>query len=1328
MTKQDKNIESIYPLSPTQQGMLFHSLLAPKSGVYFNQWLCVLTGSFQKAVWQRAWQDVVERHEPLRTLFVWEGQEKPLQVVRRRVALPSQELDWRALSADEQTVKLEEFLRTDRQRGFDLGRAPLMRLTLIRVNESHYELVWSYHHLIMDGWSAYLVLTEMVAVYEAISQGREYASEPRSSYRAYIHWLQGQDLSKAEEFWRAALKGFTAPTPLWGNRLDEGRAKQDYEIAAQISRPSSSLSAALRSFGGRHDLTLSSLVHGAWALLLNRYSGEEDVIFGSTVSGRPPELRGVESTVGLFINTLPVRARFSPQDLVLAWLKDFQNQLMELRRYEYSPLVEVQGWSDVRYGQPLFESLVDFVNYPVDASVSEQRSTTLKISNIRSVERTNYPLVLVVQQRKELAIKIYYETRRFDAAAVTRMLGHFSTLLESIVSNPEQRLSDLPLLTSAERQQIVVEWNRTEVDYPRDRCLHEFIEEQAERTPEAVAVVFEDQQLTYRQLNERANQLAHYLQKLGVGPDTLVGICVERSAEMVLGLLGILKAGGAYVPLDPEYPRERLAFMLEDAGVPVLLTQAHLTASLPIHQARLVRLDADWPLISKESAGQVTSSVGAEHLAYMIYTSGSTGRPKGVLIQHQSLVNFLKAMEHSPGITEEDKLLSVTSLSFDISGLELYLPLIVGAQVTIAPRQVAADGSRLASLIKECGATIMQATPTTWRLLLEAGWEGSQHLKILCGGEAWSTELARVLLPRCASLWNMYGPTETTVWSSVAKIEANQPVLVGPPIANTTFYVLDRNCQPVPIGVPGELHIGGIGLARGYHNRTEATAEKFIPDPFRSEPGARLYKTGDLARYLPNGAVEYLGRLDHQVKIRGFRIELGEIESVLAALPGVRETVVVAREDVPGDKRLVAYLTVKEGEAPKVSELRGLLQAKLPDYMVPSSFVTLDRFPLTPNGKVDRKALPQPNLESKPAEFEPPSSATEKALANIWGEALGIKQVGLYDNFFELGGHSLLAVRVIGKINKTLQLYLNVPTFFQNPTIERLAKALERGHHVRPKPQVVPLQPGHTGLPLYFIGAGPVEIRIAKLMGEDRAVFGTDVPMPMAWRRAIAATDPAAWPTLAQLGALHGDVVRAHAGSSPCVLAGYSFGGKVVFEAARALQRAGGNVAFVLLIDAFAWGGVARGTGRRNLRRLLWRLLGRMLREVKGRFARAGPGVVDDAAGFVDEEGTPVELPVMKRLFRILVKSSQPRPLDASGVLFRAKVAFEKMLPEPDLTNGWGDLFTQGLEIVQTTGDHWSLVRDEQNTAVLARQINAVLDRDFRTEKQECALEEAWGS
>ncbi|HWF17730.1 MAG TPA: amino acid adenylation domain-containing protein, partial [Verrucomicrobiae bacterium] len=581
------------------------------------------------------------------------------------------------------------------------------------------------------------------------------------------------------------------------------------------------------------------------------------------------------------------------------------------------------------------------------------------------------------------------------------------------------------------------------------RCFHELFEDQTARAPDATAITFHGESLTYDQLNRRANRLAHHLRSLGVGPETLVGLCVERSLEMAIGLLAIFKAGGAYVPLDPNYPSERLAFILEDAKVPVLITQESFLGNLPkpngAFAPRVICLDPELSVIGPQSDFDLRPNAEPDNLAYVLYTSGSTGKPKGVQIPHRALINFLWSMSRQPGFIASDILLAVTTLSFDIAGLELWLPLMVGGQVVIADNETVRDGKRLAKELEQCGATVLQATPATWRMLLETGWAGNPRLKALCGGEAWGADLAKALLPKCASLWNMYGPTETTIWSAATQVEQGEGPLIGEPIANTQFYILDEHLQPVPLGVPGELHIGGDGLARGYLNRPELTVEKFVPDPFGKEAGARLYKTGDLVQRHPSGQLEFLGRLDHQVKIRGFRIELGEIEAVLRSHSNVREAVVMARENQGREKRLVAYVVARQPSASLIRELQSFVAEKLPGYMVPTAFVMLDSLPLTPNGKIDRKALPEPeNRPELAANYTAPSTPMEKSIAEIWAEVLHLEKVGVHDNFFDLGGHSLLLARVHARLCETLQINLSIVKLFQHPTINSLAAHLNQ--------------------------------------------------------------------------------------------------------------------------------------------------------------------------------------------------------------------------------------------------------------------------------------------
>lgn len=671
-----------------------------------------------------------------------------------------------------------------------------------------------------------------------------------------------------------------------------------------------------------------------------------------------------------------------------------------------------------------------------------------------------------------------------------------NTSLQGMVADPDESLSRLSLLTIAERERVLVEWNDTYAEYPRHRCVHQLFEDQVGRTPDATAVVFENQELSYRELDSRANQLAHHLLKLGVGPDSLVGICVQRSPDMIAGLLGIWKAGGAYVPLDPEYPLDRLSFMLQDSGLNVLITEKQFRPKFSGYKGQLVCVDLE--AICEERSENCSGGSRPENLAYVIYTSGSTGKPKGVQICNQSLVNFLVSMRSSPGLVPEDSLLAVTTISFDIAALELYLPLIVGARVVLASRETAVDGYKLQKTLASTTITVMQATPATWRLLLEAGWQGSNNFKILCGGEALPRDLAVELLKRGSSVWNMYGPTETTVWSTTSRIAAgDSPITIGRPIANTEIYVLDNHLEPVPVGVPGELYIGGAGVARGYLNRPELTAEKFIAHPFRDrESGAHLYRTGDLARFRANGELECLGRIDNQVKVRGFRIELGEIESVLGQYPGVKESVVTAREDTPGDKRLVAYVVVRQAQSVEVDALREFLKQRLPDYMLPSQFVPVEALPLTPNGKVDRRALPKPQqLTVTPQSGQvAPRNDIESRLVKIWESVLNIRPVGVKENFFELGGHSLLVARLLRRIEHAFGKKLSMAAIFEAPTVEQQAAVLGNSRALRWPSALVPIQPAGSGPPFFCfgLGAGPIFRPLARHLGSDQPLLGVD--------------------------------------------------------------------------------------------------------------------------------------------------------------------------------------------------------------------------------------------
>ncbi|SFJ64582.1 amino acid adenylation domain-containing protein [Thermoflavimicrobium dichotomicum] len=1036
-----EEIQDIYTLSPLQQGLLFHSVYAENSGMYFTQMAVTIKGSLNVDAFEQAWQQVVDRHTILRTGFIWGETEQPVQVVYRKSPVKLHQLDWRHLPPAEKQRKLAEWMEQDRMQDFDITVAPLMRLNLIQTEEQTYEFVWGYHHVLLDGWSLPIVLNEVFQSYDALVKGKKLNLPTPRPYRDYIAWLRKQDMKKAEAYWRESLKGFTSPTPLVVN---EPTGETGYHTLYRTLSPS--ITEKLHRLAREHQVTVNTIVQGAWAILLHRYSGEQEVLYGATVSGRPTELIGVEQMVGLFINTLPVRVQV-PTDLPLvAWLKQLQAQQVELRQYEYSSLIDIHGWSEAPRGTPLFHSLFVYENYPIGESTSSGMDLNLELGNIRAVEQTHYPLSLVCAPGKEMLLKMMYDRSQFTEKTVEQILTHVSNLLEQMVTDLEMPVGKLSLLTPAEQQKILTDWNRTALDYPRSMMVHQLVEAQAERTPQQTAVVWGDESLTYQELNQRANQVAHYLKGFGVGPETLVGICMERSLDLVIGLLGILKAGGAYVPLDPAYPRERIAYMLEDSGIRVLLTQASLKASLPLERVQAICLDADRELICEMSTQDVEHEGSPFHRSHVIYTSGSTGKPKGVMIEHRSVVALLAWARQVFTSEELQGVLAATSICFDLSVFEIFLPLSAGGTVILAENAL-----QLPELPAKEQVTLINTVPSAATELVRIKGIPRSVRVVNLAGEPLSNTLAQQLyrLGHVQKVYNLYGPSEDTTYSTYALVErgaATSPP-IGRPIANTEAYVLDQELRPVPVGVPGELYLGGEGLARGYMNRPDLTNERFVPHPFREDPKARLYKTGDLVRWLPDGKLAFLGRLDHQVKIRGFRIELGEIEEVLRLHPMVKDAAVIAREDQPGEKRLVAYLVLTNPVEVNSGEWRSHLKQHLPDYMVPAAFVVLEALPLTPNGKVDHKALPAPEQGTQD-NYVAPRTETEQIVADIWASVLKVDQVGLTGHFFELGGHSLLATQVISRLRESLDMEeIPLRILFEKPTVMELAAWLDGQAH-----------------------------------------------------------------------------------------------------------------------------------------------------------------------------------------------------------------------------------------------------------------------------------------
>ncbi|GCE27609.1 hypothetical protein KDA_30930 [Dictyobacter alpinus] len=1048
-------IEAIYPLSPMQQGMLFHYLYEPQAGLYFEQMQCHMPAGLEVAAFRQAWQQLVSRHSILRTQFMWENLKEPRQIVRYEVDLPWVEMDWQHLDEQEQRKQFLTLLASDRALGVKMTQAPLLRITLIQLAAHHFECIVSFHHLILDGWSMPVLLNELFVLYAAcVQQVPAELATPRP-YRDYIAWLQRQDQKQAETFWREHLKGFRTPLVL---SVDSGTGKSPgvgYGEATQHCLPQTVQT--LRQMARRYKLTINTIVQGAWALLLSRYSGTNDIVFGGVVSGRPPDLQGVEQMIGLFINTLPIRIRVSTaaDRSIATWLQAIQLQQIEARQYEYSSLAQVQGWSDVPHGQALFESILVFENYPVEAHAGEDGGG-LQMKIDQALEQTNYPLSLEVSfNALQFSLRLVFDQQRFDDRVASTLLTHFCSILEQMLSQMDGSVAALSPLTVEERRQMMVEWNDTREEYPATTSVHTLFEAQVERTPHAPALKSEEGILTYAQVNERANQLAHLLQTLQVGPDVLVGLALERGPLMVIALLAVLKAGGAYVPLDPSYPSERLAFMLQDTALSVLLTSQQVVERFPdVTVAHRVMLDVDWPLIQQQGIDNLMQQLEPENLAYIIYTSGSTGQPKGTLISQRGLMNYLHWCNRYYHVQAGSGSIVHSSLAFDLTVTSLFPALLSGGCVVLVPEEQ--DMVAVSEILRQHNDfSVLKITPAHLELLnrlLEPEEMAGIARALVIGGEMLqgdSLTLWRTYAP-ATRIINEYGPTETVVGCCIYEVadgaSLQGPVPIGRPIANTQLYILDAALLPVPIGVAGELYISGDGLARGYLQRPDLTAERFIADPFSQELGSRMYKTGDLARYRVDGTIEFLGRIDHQVKVHGYRIELGEIEAVLRQHAAIQEAVVVVRAQAGTmDKRLAAYVTIEGDQTSAIKAIKAFLKEKLPDYMLPSIWVVMDEFPLTSNGKVDRSALPEPEeVYAVPAanETEQTLSSVEELLVEIWSRVLQVQSPDIHANFFELGGDSIQGIQIIDQARRR-DLRLTLKQLFQSPTIAELAGLIE---------------------------------------------------------------------------------------------------------------------------------------------------------------------------------------------------------------------------------------------------------------------------------------------
>ena len=1295
------------PVSQSQARIWYMHQLAPKSAAYSIAAPVRFTGVLHREALTRSLNEMVQRHESLRTTFR-NSEGKPVQVIASTLRLEMPQIDLRTEPEDVRIKESKRILSEEASRPFDLENGPLIRVMLLRLGDEDHVLFINMHHVISDQWSMGVIAREVTSLYNGFCNSVSPLNNGlHPQYADFAMWqdqrLSREDLEGQLVYWRtqlADLEPLALPT-------DHPRpSAQTFRGARQSVDIPTGLLERLKLHAARENATLFMIFLAAFKMLLYRYSGQRDIVIGSPVANRT-RLEW-EDVVGTFINILVLRSDLSGNLSFRQVLQRVRQVVLDAFTNGDTPfemlVKELQSGRDPSRS-PLIQVLFNFQSTPA-ANMDLLGLSWMPFEIDQSASQ--FDLSVTVDPEITRKIWIAYNTDLFQADTITRMLRHYQTVLEAVAANPDHAIGTVSILTDDERRQLLQERNDTDAAFPQS-CIHELFEAQTRRVPNAIAIEFENQQITYKELDRRADQVAHRLRAMGVKSEVLVGICIERSIELLVGLLGILKAGGAYVPIDPAYPPERIAFMIEDSSMAVLLTQEKLLKHLPRNGYATLCLDTITEGATFESMGcQQTDQPG--NLAYVIYTSGSTGRPKGVEVEHRSLVNFLHSMRKKPGMTERDVMLSVTTVSFDIAALEFFLPLAVGARVVLTSREIAADGKRLMKLIESSGATVMQATPTTWRMLTEAGWKGSESFKVLCGGESFPLDLAKSLLKGGNSVWNLYGPTETTVWSTVCQVEPNcNFVSIGKPIDNTRVYILDANLEAVPIGVPGELSIGGQGVARGYLKRPELTTEKFVRDPYRRDRDARLFKTGDLARYLPDGNIECLGRMDQQLKIRGHRIEPGEIEAVLLEHPAVRQAVVVGTQCAPGDMMLVAYVVGRPDMGSDQGELRDFLKRKLPDYMVPSVFVPLETLPIAPGGKVNRQALPLPNpTGTYPTKtFLAPRDRLEFQVAQIWQSILNIRRIGIKDNFFELGGHSLTSVKLVSEIKKHLGIDLPLSSIFAAPTIEQLARVVRAEGWIPPKNCLFEIRAEGAKPPVFVISGGyPLPLYLAP----DQPVYGLSF-LGM-FDKQITRT------SVKEIAASYVESICSLQPTGPYYLAGHSSGGTVAFEMAQLLDSEGEKTGLLALLDTY--GPQSRKLAFLQTLKVHWSAFKQRARKDRFFYLAFVLNRVTSSATIPIRRmfwlalhpsflsGQPVSLTSrnLSMAYDFAFRNHEVQPYRGRGVLLRAREAKAGFYDAAD--RGWSEIFDGGLEIHEIPGDHLTML-DESYVQEVAERLRECL-------------------
>lgn len=1328
------------PLSFAQERLWFIDQLRPGSPDYNVPNHVRVTGPLRADFLERAVNEFIRRHEILRTTYEM-SETGAQQIIHEHKKRELPIVDLGELNGQEGWKEARRLISEEGITPFDLTKDPVVRIHLLQLGFEDHVILYTLHHIAVDAWSVEILNREMGTLYEAFAGGRPSPlAEPVIQYGDFSiwqrRWFRGKELERNLDYWKQRLNGIQALELV----TDYIRpAIQTHNGAIREIEISRALAAKLEALSQREEVTLFMLLSAAFKVLLHRYTGQTDIAVGSGIANRNrPE---IEHVVGFFVNTLVLRTNLHGDPTFLQVMK--QEQEVCLGAYEHQDLpfdLLVQELQPERKlsRSPLFQVVFDLHVEKLADRKGTGRKPTLKFHAVESEHRTaKYDLTLRMGAVEgALSGYIEYNSSLFNEPTIQRLISHWETLLAAIARRPEERISELEFLTLAERKQLLLEWNDTYAKYPRDYRVDELFEKQAEKNPSSRAVIWEDGQMTYGELNRLANELAHYLKILSVGPEVIVGLCIERSPEMLVGMLAILKAGGAYLPLDPGYPPQRLAFMIQDAGATIVLTRPELLERLPQHGANIVPFDPAAGYGEQfVDLGNPCSGSSGQNAAYMIYTSGSTGLPKAVVLHHEGLCNLVHALIANFQITVKSRILQFASISFDASVEEIFTALVAGAELHLGAGRGYFDGLQLAKSLRERAISVVLLPPAMLESL--AAEEFPDLRTVISGGEACTSEIAQRWRTGRRFI-NAYGPTETTVCSTLATWgEGEQSLSIGRPISNTQTYVLDPRQQLLPIRVTGELYIGGTGVGRGYWARADLTAQRFVPSPFAVEPGSRLYRTGDLVRYFPDGNLEFIGRLDNQAKLRGYRIELEEVQSVMRQHPGVMESLVMVREDVPGNKCMVGYVVPRQGQL-EAEELKGHLRERLPEYMVPSVFVTLDSLPRSPNGKVDRKLLPAPNdvrggTRSDPVE---PRTPLEHTLLSIFKEILGVDRIGIHDNFFELGGHSIMATLLIRKFRKTFQQSYSMQAFFSAPTVAGMAETLEavksRGNIRITYSPLAPLKTTGVNPPLFAVhpGGGGVECyaRLCQYIDPEQPLYGIQSP-----GLTQVMDGGKEWTSLSDIAATY---VRAIAGvypEGPVFLAGYSGGGSIAFEMAQQFVRSDREVAFLGLLDSVGdahWKSSPR-LREKSLESHLdeeWIALLRTVRERENRAladqelhltAQAAEKIepalrLQWACDLLKKEGRlPLDLDfkhiqfvVNRRLNRArFMLEYEPEVYPGKITLFRTDQLYSK---EPDPVRDWCVFSAQPITILRVPGEHFTFL-EEPHVKAFAAELNASL-------------------